>query len=523
MKRHLGWRRSALMAGGIALVVLAAAWLMGYMRSHAELTLATWTEATLPDTPAGRQFDAYLEVLNAGDPQRLREFVAGHFSPVGPGGGDLDDRIASQLRFANISRGLNLYEVTGSDELSVAVTAQLRLTREWKKITFMVEEKPPHLVSGVMIVPADAPAVSQRAPGDDDEVVQQVDTYVRDLVEADRFSGVVLVARDGNAIFERAYGSADKEQGFPNQLSTHFSIASAGKMFTAVAIAQLVEAGKLSYADTIDRHLSGYPDGIGKVTIDQLLTHRSGIADFFADEARFARVKQSLDPQRDYPSLFIDEPLRFIPGERFEYSNSNYILLGAVIEAVTGQSYGDYLRTHVFTPAGMTETSLSSAGMEDDVLARGYTELDAEGAMTPGTRRSAAVHEPAMASAAGGAYTTAGDLLRFAQALRGHRLLSAAATGELLEDRVDYERPGYRYAYGFMTRRVGGDRVVGHSGGFPGVDAQFEMYLASGYTVIVLSNYEMVAEPILAFVQQRLPAGRQAAQRPSAAAGDRRS
>jgi CubicO group peptidase (beta-lactamase class C family) len=505
MITHPDVRRSLLAAGGIALAVLTAFWLLASVRSPAEVTLATWTEPAVPNTTAGRRFSAYLEVLNSGDQERLRRFVGEHFSPVGPGGGDINDRIASQVRFANISRGLNLYEVTQAEELAVSVTAQLRLTQEWRQITFMVEEEPPHLVSGVMIVPAEAPALARRVSRNDDEIAQQIDAYVQDLVQADRFSGVVLVARDGIPIFERAYGSANREQDVPNQRSTRFSIASAGKMFTAVAIAQLVEAGKLTYADTIDRHLSSYPAAAGQVTIDQLLTHRSGIVDFFADEAEFAKVKESLDPQRDYQPLFMDEPLRFVPGERFEYSNSNYILLGAIVEKVAGQSYGDYLRTHIFVPAGMTETSLSSVGIDGRVLARGYTELDTDGAMTPGKRRSAAAHEPAIASAAGGAYTTARDLLRFDQALRTHRLLSAAAADELLADRADYERPGYHYAYGFITRVAGDERVAGHSGGFPGVDAQFEMYLASGYTVIVLSNYEMVAEPILAYVQRLLP------------------
>lgn len=502
MRIHPIIRISMLAAGGIAFSILVAYGLMGVVRSQAPITLATWTEPALPKTTAGRLFDAYLKVLNAGDRENLKQFVAEHFSPVGPGGGDINDRIAAQVRFADISRGLNLYEVTESDVYSMTVTAQLRLTQEWKQIAFFVEQAPPHRISGVKIVPAEAPNLAQPTPRNDEEIGRRIDAYVQDLVKAGRFSGVVLVARNGVPIFEGAYGSADREQKIPNRRSTHFSMASAGKMFTAVAVAQLVEAGKLSYADTINRHLPEYPAGAERVTIDHLLTHRSGIIDFFADETRFATVKESLDPQRDYRALFIDAPLQFSPGERFEYSNSNYILLGAIIEEVSGQSYEDYLRTHIFVPARMTQTRLSSAGIEDSVLARGYTELDTDGAMTPGQRRPAAAYEPAVASAAGGAYTTADDLLRFDRALRTHQLLSTAATDELLAERTDYERPGYHYAYGFITRVAGDERVVGHSGGFPGVDAQFEMYLDSGYTVIVLSNYELVAEPIVSYVQQ---------------------
>jgi CubicO group peptidase (beta-lactamase class C family) len=278
-------------------------------------------------------------------------------------------------------------------------------------------------------------------------------------------------------------------------------------MFTAVAVAQLAEAGNVAYSDPISRYLPDYPAAVARqVTIDHLLTHRSGIPDFFADLTRFQEVLASTNPQRDYLPLFRDEPLHFTPGARFAYSNSNYLLLGAIIEQVSGLSYEEYLQRHIFDPAGMAATSLSAAGIDERLLAQNYTELDAALQLVDGPRQLATAFQGAIGSAAGGGYTTVGDLLRFDGALRAHKLLSAAATETLLTDRVDYERPGYRYAYGFIVRQQGGEQFVGHSGGSHGADTQFEMDRSHGYTVILLANYEQVGEPILIHIQQLLHA-----------------
>ncbi|MCB0124853.1 MAG: beta-lactamase family protein, partial [Caldilineaceae bacterium] len=427
------------------------------------------------------------------------------FSAVGPDGGDLNHRQRSMAQFYKASHGLNLYEVTDSQAMSVTVIAQLRLTQEWRRMTMFVEETDPHLISGIMIQPVDVPADVVVAAQNPQSLEEQIDVYVQNLVAADRFSGVVLVAKDGAPIFEKAYGLANQEAQIPNQMDTRFGYASVGKMFTAVAVVQLAEAGKLNYTDPMGRYLPDYPAAVAnQVTIDQLLTHRSGIPDFFEEWTRFQAVQTSTDPQRDYLSLFMNKPLHFKPGERFEYSNSNYILLGAIIEQVSGLSYAAYLQTHIFDPAGMTATTLSAAGIDEQLLAQNYTEFDENLQPVDGPRQLATVFQGAVGSAAGGGYTTVGDLLKFDQALRTHKLLSPEGTEVLLTDRVDYERPGYRYAYGFIVREQAGEAFVGHSGGSHGVDAQFEMDRTHGYTVIILANYELVAEPILIHIEQLL-------------------
>lgn len=491
-----------------ALGVAFAAFLLtfvGSKRSTAAGPVAppTWASPDLPSTPAGQRLDSLLVVFNGGDEEALRAFVAAHFTPTGPGGSDLAARTRSQLRLYKASRGLSVYEVAESSDYAVTVLVQLRLSQEWKRMTFMVESAPPHRISGVMTVPAEAPATVVAAPRSDGELRQRIDEYVGRLVGADEFSGVVLVAEDGRPLFERAYGMADRERGLPNLVATHFSYASVGKMFTAVAVAQLAEAGELDYDDPIGEYLPEYPAEAGRrVTVDHLLSHRSGIVDFFEDRERFLAVQASPDPQRDYLGLFMEEPLRFAPGERFEYSNSNYVLLGAIVERVAGQPYEAYLRERVFGPAGMSDTGLDAA--PEGTVAVGYTRTEGGGQLGAGERHHFTEFQIARGSAAGGGWTTVHDLLRFDRALRTHALLSPEATERALTARAAYGRPGYEYGYGFILRRAGAERVAGHSGGFEGVDAQFDMYLDSGYTIVVLANYEQVAEPVVEYVERLL-------------------
>jgi hypothetical protein len=219
---------------------------------------ATWPIPMLPDTAAGHQFDAYLTALNSGDQGTLEKFVAAHFTPVGPGGSDLKQRTRSQVQFYKSGHGLNLYQIIDSQATAVTVIAQLRLTQEWRRMTLLVEETPPHQISGIMIEPIDAPMLPASAEQPAKPLAQQIDEYIQGLVVADRFSGIVLVAKDGEAIFEQAYGLANKETQISNGTDTRFSFASVGKMFTAVAVAQLVETGKLAYADPISRYLPTY-------------------------------------------------------------------------------------------------------------------------------------------------------------------------------------------------------------------------------------------------------------------------
>ncbi len=469
---------------------------------HGPPVSASWEAPELPDTPAGKQVAYYLEAFNSGSDATLTTFVRQNFTPKGPGGSNLEARIGSQRSLYNTSRGLDVLSCEQANDTELVIVARLRLTEQWRQMAFEFDGSSPPRISGIRIVPIDAPPIdTTRQQSWEDDLEQ----YMVRLVAADQFSGVVLIARHDKPTFAKAYGLADRSRGIANTLETPFHYASVGKMFTAIAIGQLVEAGKLDFADTVSECLPDYESEFAsQITVDQLLMHHSGIPDFFEEHERFEHVRNSKNPQRDYLHVFADLPLRFTPGSQFEYSNSNYILLGAIVEQISGISYEDYLDNHIFSTARMTSTTLYPGGRSDLTPAIGYTELSPEGKMTPGNRRPSERFSTDRGSAAGGGITTCQDMLNFMEALRNNQLVSAEMKSILLTERTAGHRPGEQYAYGFITRTTGDERVVGHSGGFPGVDAQVDMYLDGGWTVVVLANYEGVGEPVARRMQTLL-------------------
>jgi CubicO group peptidase (beta-lactamase class C family) len=271
------------------------------------------------------------------------------------------------------------------------------------------------------------------------------------------------------------------------------------KMFTAVAVLTLVQAGKLALDDPLGKHLPDYPNKTlaSKVTIHHLLTHTGGTGDFFGTQ--FAARRLELRTHQDYIALHGTRDLLFEPGSQWMYSNYGFALLGAVIEAVSGRSYYDYVRDHVYAPAGMTATGSEP---ENEVLpntAIGYTRR-------PGTIGwlSNADTLAYRGMAAGGGYTTVEDLLRFATALTSHRLLDADKTTLLTTGKV---RAGAgQYAYGFSDVTINGVRAVGHSGGAPGQTGDLLILPESGYVIAVLANVDPPAAPRVSnYVASRLP------------------
>ena len=325
-------------------------------------------------------------------------------------------------------------------------------------------------------------------------LAQKIAAVVEKQVNDDGFSGVTLVAQNGASVFEGAYGFADKDASVRNDMATKFNLGSINKSFTAVAIAQLVEEGKLGYSDTIAKHLPDYPNKqvAEKVTIQQLLTHTSGLGDYMNRE--FMMRKAELKTPADVLPLFVNQPLEFEPGAKTKYSNAGYIVLGLIIEKLSGQSYYDYVKQRIFRPAEMndTESFLRDANVAD--LAIGYTNMTPTGPQ-PGSRRANTQLLAGRGSPAGGGYSTAHDMLKFANALLGNKLLSAAATNALFER-----------GYGFLRKETNGVVVVSNAGGGPGINAVLRMLPARGWTLIVLSNYDPPsAERVMTSMQELLP------------------
>lgn len=320
--------------------------------------------------------------------------------------------------------------------------------------------------------------------------------------KADLFSGAVLVTRDGQTLFERAYGRADREKGILNTPLTQFRVGSMNKMLTAVAVLQLVQAGKVKLDAPLGTYLPDYPnaDVRSKVTPHHLLTHTGGTGDIFGPE--FTANRTQLRTTSDYLGLFGTRGLLFEPGSQWAYSNYGFLLLGAIIERVSGMSYDAYLAAHVLAPAGMTATG---SAPEDSVVpgrSVGYTRQ-----IVPGVLVSNAPTLPYRGMAAGGMYSTVGDFARFTIALREHRLLDAEHTSLLINGKVPMGQSGLvKYAYGFIDRVQVGRRLVGHGGSAPGQNGELSFEPNGGYVIVVLSNFDpFAATQIEAFILDRLP------------------
>jgi CubicO group peptidase (beta-lactamase class C family) len=331
-----------------------------------------------------------------------------------------------------------------------------------------------------------APAADPSRRLTDDQIVRDLSANAERLAKEDKFSGVVLLARGSKVLFEHAYGYADHAFDVPNRIDTKFNLGSMDKMFTGVAILQLVEQGKMSLDDKLIKNIPDYPNKevANKITIRQLLTHSSGVGDFFGPEfmgssmAKFNTL-ESLVP------LFVNTPLLFEPGAKWSYSNAGFIILGLVIQHVSGESYYDYVREHIFVPAGMTNTGFEPWDADVQNRALGYMSGE-----SPSAPRKSNIFVLQRGGSAGGGYSTVEDLLRFAEALEEGKLLNKTYTDMDMTGQVATPRPGMKYGFGMEEAFVNGVRIVGHGGGGPGINSNLDMYPGLGYTVAIMSNYD---------------------------------
>ena len=282
---------------------------------------------------------------------------------------------------------------------------------------------------------------------------------VDSLAAAQHFSGVVLIARGGSPVVEKAYGTG-------NNIETAFNLGSINKLFTQIAIRQLAAQGKISLDSTLGHYWPDYPNvGARGATIRQILDHRSGIGgDIFAAPA--GKTRHDVRSLADYFALFARDSLEFAPGARQQYSNAGYIVLGLLVERLSGQNYYDYVRDHIYQPAGMTRTAAYPVDPLPPNTAIGYTK--------DGSRNTDLL--PGRGSSAGGGYSTAHDLLRFLTAVRAGKIANAPGAG-----------------------------MIGIAGGAPGLNAVMEGTLAGDYDVIVLANSDPpAAERMSRALRERL-------------------
>ncbi len=456
------------------------------------------TTVSLPDTPAGKYLARFIEVFNTGDENIWREFLL-EDQKARDSVEALERRMNATRMFYNDLGQLELNRVEESSAYDITVLVYAPNSKapfEWVKLTVMLDTLPPHGLTGLGLQPGDDPGEKQpQGKLTDKELASYLDEFLTQQTEEDKFSGAVLVAKDGIPIFKKAYGMACKRYDVPNRIDTKFNLGSMNKMFTGVAIAQLAQQGKLAFDDPIGKFLPDYPnrEAAEKVTIHHLLTHTSGMGSYWdelfkADWTTFRTVDEIL-------ALFAEKPLDFEPGAKFQYSNSGPIVLGAIIEKISAQSYYDYVLEHICKPAGMINTDCYEMDKPVPNLAIGYTKMNLEGQRGDEWRNNLFMHT-VKGGPAGGGFSTVEDLLKFDIALRSHILLNREYTDLIMSGKVsmsDDPEDDIKYGYLFGVETINGQRIVGHSGGAPGINARLAMFMDSGYTVAVLANYDDAA------------------------------
>jgi len=431
-----------------------------------------------PDPEIRAHVDAFVAALKSGAADHYEAMAQQHFAP------GLLARATPEARramFERIRKDFGAITVAGIRVIDGVVTIGVRGdTTLAGRVELALEPASPFRITRVAVEVGDdgppersAPPIALKPEMSAADMTRTLDDYLKPLVERDAFAGVVLIARDGVPVVQRAYGLADRERGTAAATDMRFNLGSINKLFTKAAIGQLVAAGKLALTDTVGARLPDYPDTPARqATIDQLLNHRGGIADFFGP-AFDALPKDRFRSNADYYRFVAAQPVRFEPGAREEYCNGCYIVLGAIVERVSGLPYETYMTRHVFTPAGMADAGWFAVDPLPARMARGYTRRAGpdrpDGPLHPNT----AMHGAA-GSAAGGGYATAADLLAFDTALR---------TGTV----VDGPRTEWMLGGGpAKAGRAGGG--IGAAGGAPGINAALES--DGAWTIVVLANLD---------------------------------
>jgi len=306
---------------------------------------------------------------------------------------------------------------------------------------------------------------------------EDISAAVQEMHEAGRFDGVVMIFEDGKTMASQAYGLAHRGHAAANTIETTFNTASMYKMFTAVAIMQLHEQGKVGLDESIDKWLDEEwlpPAVSGKIKVRHLLSHTSGLGSYWGPRYMEAS-KLSFMALDDYKPL-VESDLAFEPGSGWQYSNTGFLLLGVIIEKASGMSYFDYTEKHVFAPAGMTRTACYRLDRPIENLATGYYEEDGQ------ILNNTFIHV-ARGGPAGGGYTTAADMISFAKALWNNTLVSAESYAMMTSDQSGDQESGYGFGFGDM------DYATGHTGGFPGISGVFMMSKQEGKAVIIMANF----------------------------------
>ncbi|MGH8107100.1 MAG: serine hydrolase domain-containing protein [Arenimonas sp.] len=436
--------------------------------------------------PAKAGFNMWVNAFNSGDPAKIQAYLSIY---------EKKGKVEDELEFREATGGFNVLRTTGITPHEVHAFVRQKNSDTALLITYIVDAKNPTEVVKFQLEGTELPDELKIKRMQLPELLGKARAKLYALEKSDKISGALILVQDDKILFDWSGGDADRTKKLANNQQTKFRLASVGKMFTAVGILQLMEEGKLSLDDSVAQHLKSYPDqSVAKrITIRQLLNHTSGLGEVFDED--FTNNSKLLKTHADYVRHYGSKPLGFDPGTQDKYSNFGYIVLGAIIESVSGQTYYDYVEQHIFKPAGMTSTGAEPESTDIPGRALAYTNEKGKWIEEKSSL-------PWRGTAAGGSYSTINDLLKFVKALQQGRLISASN----LEAATSPQNNKRWYGFGFMPSGKDWDRRYGHEGGAPGMDAVVFVYPGKNYIVIGLSNFDPdTMGAVVNFIGNRLP------------------
>jgi CubicO group peptidase (beta-lactamase class C family) len=457
--------------------------------AHTQQKAADAAPQTELQTAGVKRVKEMIEALNSGDYATLRAYFDRQSDPNG---------FVNALGQYRLSRGFDLLRVElvpGRGDL-VAGIVRNRTTGDETYLAVRIEAQPPHrIILFQARVPDDVAAswklkLATSAAVTEEERLREIGAYLKRMSDADLFWGTVVIARDGKPVFAQAFGYANREKKIPNTLDTPFLLASMNKLFTGLAIGQLVEQGKLTYDDPLSKFVPDFPDPASaqKIKIKHLLSHTSGLA-------REAGPLESsaVDGPTTIKALietYERTPPAFEPGTKHSYSNIGFVLLGRVIETASGQDYYDYMQKHVFAPAGATSVSfplLPKDGVAVVPMAYPYeSAFDSENRLS---FESQLGKYGRRGSSAGGSVASALDVLRLSTAMRAGRIVRPETFRLHSSGKPELGSPNY--GYGIIAGPYLGRPFVGHNGRSFGHCTEFGELRDTPYTIVVLSNLGM--------------------------------
>ncbi|HEY3474536.1 MAG TPA: serine hydrolase domain-containing protein [Anaerolineales bacterium] len=330
-----------------------------------------------------------------------------------------------------------------------------------------------------------SPPLTSTPPSED--TTSQIDKILSLHTEDETFTGAVLVARNGEILLGQGYGWADRENQITNTPQTKYRLGSITKQFTAMAVLILQSWGQLDVQDPICRYLPECPDSWQEITIHHLLSHTSGIPNL-TEFPNFKTFKAMPSTPEQTIARFKDKPLDFQPSEKWNYSNSGYVLLGYIIEQVSGQSYEMFLQENIFDPLGMTSTGYDH---NDGSLATGYTGVDSHWDKPDDI-------DMTLPYAAGGLYSTVEDLYLWDQALYTEQLVPQESLDLMFTSHAEMTMNGMGYGYGWFVGKLNSHLAVSHGGGIDGFITEIRRYIADDATIVILSNRQTTNVPQIA-------------------------